>query len=76
VTHMPVLRGSQVLSIFLIFWDFAGVPRSLLPRLKEVRPGQHGSGSELFHILTAPPMDRRLKPPPLSLIHHHEPVDR
>jgi MFS family permease len=78
VTHMPVLRGSQVLSIFLISGILRGAASLIfLPRLKEVRRVSTVPASELFHILTGGrPVDRRLSHRRFSLIHHHEPVDR
>jgi MFS family permease len=78
VTHMPVLKGSQVLSIFVISGVLRGAASLIfLPRLKEVRRVSTVPASELFHILTGGrPVDRRLSHRRFSLIHHHEPVDR
>ena len=75
ITHMPVLRGYQILSIFLISGVLRGVASIIfLPRLREVRRVSTVPAAELFHMLTGGrPADRRMSHRRFSLIHHHEP---
>jgi MFS family permease len=75
ITHMPALRGYQILSIFLISGVLRGVAAIIfLPGLREVRRVSTVPAAELFHILTGGrPVDRRMSHRRFSLFHHHEP---
>jgi MFS family permease len=67
VTHMPVLRGSQVLSIFLISGIFTGRRLTHLPAEAErSAPGQHGSGLGVVPYPHGRPSGgQKTKPPPV-----------
>ncbi len=75
VPHMPLLRGYQILSLFLISGVLRGtVSIAFLPGLREVRRVSTVPAAELFHIVTGGrPVNRRMSHRRFSHFHHHEP---